>query len=290
MQGETGGISIAVEGRRVLLKWHKLRRRRQDPPFSLANLRAGLAAGASLEIDIRALADGEWVVLHDEILDRETDGQGRVAEADAATIRRLRIAGTDCAPPLLADMARKLAATHDTGACLQLDLKEGSETLSTTAVEAFAAAIAPVAQRCLLSGSRWDAVERLGAPVPSLRLGFDPLRLAEGRELAGRESIAAFVEEAAAAAPAAACFYLHYRLILGALAKGVNPVTRLKESGASVDAWTVDPTMPGICEVLPALLASGIDQITTNDPVAMVGLWDRLVRHGTPACSVAGPR
>jgi hypothetical protein len=39
----------------VRLKWHKLRRHPDDPPFGRANLRAGLAAGASLEIDLRRL-------------------------------------------------------------------------------------------------------------------------------------------------------------------------------------------------------------------------------------------
>jgi glycerophosphoryl diester phosphodiesterase len=276
---EPHGVGIALEGRRVLLKWHKLRRHRADPPFSIANLRVGLAAGASLEIDIRALADGAWVSLHDDVLDKETDGHGRVDEADAAAINRLRISGAEYAPPLLADIAREVAAAVDRGACLQLDLKEPRQGLSSGAVDAFAAAIGPVAERCLLSGTQWDAVQHLGAAVPLLRLGFDPLDLARGRDLADRERMAAFVDEVMATAPTAASFYLNYRLVLRALASGVDPVARLKESGASVDIWTLDPTMPEIGDVLPAILATGVDQITTNDPVAMARLWDRIVSH-----------
>jgi hypothetical protein len=34
----------------IILKWHQLRRRREDPGFSRANLAAGLAAGAVVEV------------------------------------------------------------------------------------------------------------------------------------------------------------------------------------------------------------------------------------------------
>ncbi|HEV3177076.1 MAG TPA: glycerophosphodiester phosphodiesterase family protein, partial [Stellaceae bacterium] len=264
MTDVTAGVFISYLGRRVRLKWHKLRRDRADPPFGLANLRAGLAAGASLEIDIRALADGAFVCLHDDVLDGETDGHGRVGEADTAAIRGLRISGTAYAPPLLSDIARELAAAPNSSACLQLDLKEKREGLSLSAIEAFVATIGPVAQSCLLSGTDWHAVEALGAAVPSLRLGFDPLDLAKGRDLADRAAIAAFLEEVAATAPGAAGFYLNYRFVLRALAHGINPVPRLQQGGALVDIWTLDPTTPEICDVLEPILATGADQITTN--------------------------
>jgi glycerophosphoryl diester phosphodiesterase len=276
MQDEPQGVSIAFEGRRILLKWHKLRRYRTDPPFSLANLGAGLAAGASLEIDIRVLADGSWVCLHDDVLDRETDGHGPVCAVDAASIRKLRLAGAEYAPPLLADAAREIAAAPATHACLQLDLKERREALSPAAVESFARTIGPVAGTCLLSGTDWEAVRQLGAAIPSLRLGFDPLRLAEGRDLAGAESMAALVEEVAATAPEAAAFYLNHRFVMRALAIGIDPVKRLKRDGALIDIWTLDPTTPEIDAVLAAILAAGADQITTNDPVAMARLSQRV--------------
>ena len=273
---ESHGVFIGLEGQRVRLKWHKLRRHRTDPPFSIANLRVGLAAGASLEIDIRALADGAWVSLHDDVLDKETNGHGRVDGVDTAAIGRLRISGAEYAPPLLADIAREVAAAVDMGACLQLDLKEPREGLSSAAVDAFAAAIGPITESCLLSGTQWDAVQHLGAAVPLLRLGFDPLDLARERDLADRARVAAFVDEVMATAPTAASFYLNYRLVLRVLANGVDPVARLKESGSTVDIWTLDPAMPEIGDVLPAILATGVDQITTNDPVAMARLWDRI--------------
>ena len=58
-RGRDNDAAVALDhaGRRVLLKWHKLRRRAGEPPFDPANLATGLAAGASLEIDVRCLAD-----------------------------------------------------------------------------------------------------------------------------------------------------------------------------------------------------------------------------------------
>jgi glycerophosphoryl diester phosphodiesterase len=267
------GVAVEHDGRRVLLKWHKLRRAADDPPFSLANLRAGLACGASLEIDIRLLADGAWVCLHDDVLDEETDGHGRVAGLDSEAIRRLRIAGAGFAPPLLTEVTALVAAAPETGACLQLDLKEPAKTLTEAGVESFVAAIAPVAGRCLLSGVEFDPVARLGSGVPGLRLGYDPYELAEGRDLADRRTMEAFVAEVFAIAPAADAFYLYHRFVGAALALGFNPLKRLKENGAIIDIWTLDPTTPRVIAILEEVIAAGADQITTNDPPGIDRLW-----------------
>ncbi len=267
------GVSIADGDRHILLKWHKLRRSADEPPFLPGNLALGLAAGASLEIDARVLKDGNWVCLHDDVLDNETDGRGPVAAADTATIRGLRIAGGSHAPPLLADLARTVAEAHGTAARLQIDLKEPLAGLTPAAVDRFVAIVAPAARHCLLSGTDWEAVRRLGAAAPDLALGFDPLDLAEGRRLDGGEAIAAFLDEVAARAPEAATFYLYYRFVLAALDAGINPVARLKARGATIDVWTLDPTTRGIGAILPRVVRAGADQITTNDPLAMARLW-----------------
>ena len=109
--------------RKVRLKWHELRRFADDPPFKRRNLRAGLAMGASLEVDIRALACGQFVCLHDPILEKETTGKGPVAQADAASVSRLQVRASH-EPPLLLDELVKIIRTEPThpSALLQLDL------------------------------------------------------------------------------------------------------------------------------------------------------------------------
>ncbi len=58
------------------------------PEATLPAFRAAVEAGADvLEFDVRLTADGKLVVIHDETVDRTTDGAGRV---DAMTLEALR--------------------------------------------------------------------------------------------------------------------------------------------------------------------------------------------------------
>ena len=60
------------------------------PENTLASFRKGVELGASmLELDVHLSADGELVVIHDETVDRTTDGTGAVGAMTAAEIRRL---------------------------------------------------------------------------------------------------------------------------------------------------------------------------------------------------------
>lgn len=267
------GVAIEADGRRVLLKWHKLRRAASEPPFAIANLPAGLALGASMEIDVRLIADGNWICLHDDVLDEETDGKGPVAALDATAARRLHIGGASYPPPLLTDMTAVVAAAPASDACLQLDLKEPAATLTEAGVARFAEAIAPVADRCLLSGTEYDAVTRLAAGIPGLRVGFDPCDLAETRDLTSRAAMAAFVDEVFAIAPEANAFYLYHRFVSAALRLGINPLETLKQNGAMIDVWTLDPDTPGGRDSLADAIGAGADQITTNDPPGLARLW-----------------
>jgi glycerophosphoryl diester phosphodiesterase len=60
------------------------------PENTLAAFRAALEAGAdSVEFDIRLSAQGEAVVIHDESVDRTTDGVGEVCRLSLAELRSL---------------------------------------------------------------------------------------------------------------------------------------------------------------------------------------------------------
>jgi glycerophosphoryl diester phosphodiesterase len=268
-----GGDAVALdfEGRPVLLKWHMLRRSPDDPPFSPSNFQVGLELGASMEVDIRLLADNNWICLHDAVLDHETSDTGPVAAVDIDAARRLRISGGDFPPPLLGDLTARLSMAYS-GAQLQLDLKEGIGAISSDAIAGFASAVSPVAHHCLLSGDDWQAVEGLGAGVPHLRLGFDPHELAR-RTFVRAADVETFVAEVLEIAPTAQAFYLHHVFVTSALALGHNPIEQLKARGAFVDVWTLDPTTPDISQVLHACIAAGVDQITTNDPPGLAQVW-----------------
>ena len=67
-------------------------------------------------------------------------------------------------------------------------------------------------------------------------------------------------------APDAAIFYLEADLILAGLGPASISLRRAHETGAEVDAWTIDTTRPAVRDVLRTLLDLGVDQITTNEP------------------------
>ncbi len=79
------------------------------PENTLASIAAAIAAGADwVEIDIRAI-DGELVVLHDERLERTTNGQGSVYDLTVDELRRLD-AGDGERIPLLREVFALIAA------------------------------------------------------------------------------------------------------------------------------------------------------------------------------------
>lgn len=62
------------------------------PENSLAAIRDCIALGVDMvELDVRRTADGVLVLMHDETVDRMTDGHGRVDEMTYAEISRLRL-------------------------------------------------------------------------------------------------------------------------------------------------------------------------------------------------------
>ena len=57
-------------------------------------LRAAIAAGYGIEIDLQVTADGEAVVHHDDVLGRLTDGSGRLASMTAAALKAVPFKAT----------------------------------------------------------------------------------------------------------------------------------------------------------------------------------------------------
>lgn len=87
----------------------------------LAFRNSGKLAIEQLECDVHLSADGVPVVIHDARLERTTEGQGPVAEREAAELARLRLRGAgEQRLPLLSDLA---ALLRDMPQELQVELK-----------------------------------------------------------------------------------------------------------------------------------------------------------------------
>ena len=108
---------------------------RDSPENTLPNFQACLDAHLGFEFDVRRSRDGVLVCLHDDTLDRTTDGTGPVGEKTAAELRQLN-AGSWFAPEFRGlriptiDEVLALIAAHPTSAGLYaVDMKGADDAI-----------------------------------------------------------------------------------------------------------------------------------------------------------------
>jgi glycerophosphoryl diester phosphodiesterase len=102
------------------------------PENTLAAFRKAMAVGVdALEMDLHVTRDREVVVIHDETLDRTTDGRGSIAELTLEQIKQ-RDAGMKFVPafhgeriPTLREVIELVKASGDTRIRLDLEIKFG---------------------------------------------------------------------------------------------------------------------------------------------------------------------
>lgn len=99
------------------------------PENTLANFRACLELQQGIEVDVRRTKDGRLVVIHDDTVNRTTNGTGKVAEFTLADLQKLD-AGSWFDPafhkeriPTLEEVFA-LLAKHPAGPLIAIDLKE----------------------------------------------------------------------------------------------------------------------------------------------------------------------
>ncbi|MEZ4267220.1 MAG: glycerophosphodiester phosphodiesterase family protein [Myxococcota bacterium] len=96
------------------------------PENTLAAIRAAAQAGVrAVEVDVRLSADGRAVLMHDDTLDRTTDGAGPVSERTLADLRALSAdAGiADYAGEPVPTLDEAVALARALGLWLELDVK-----------------------------------------------------------------------------------------------------------------------------------------------------------------------
>lgn len=79
------------------------------PENSRAAIRAAIAAGYAIEIDLQLSADGHAMVFHDETLDRLTAGQGPVRACSAAELGAIRLKDAEDGIPTFAEVLALVA-------------------------------------------------------------------------------------------------------------------------------------------------------------------------------------
>jgi glycerophosphoryl diester phosphodiesterase len=278
------GVELRGPKGPIRIKWHRLRRTAGDVDFTAQRLREGLAVGASMEIDLRRHAEHGFVCLHDDVLESETNGRGPIANASVSTLRSLRMRGPDGSitgePLLLLEDLVEIAHEGHPDSVVQFDLKEHKAYLDEATLSSLAGLVAPNARRFLLSGDDWNAVRAIGERIQGLKLGFDPSDLPEATGLKSAKDFSDFTRFTLETAPNAAIIYLEYHLVLASLASGHDMVGGLHAGGKTVDAWTfdVDVASAGSLADLARLIASNVDQISSNDSFALQAAAESLSR------------
>lgn len=83
-----------------------------EPENSMVSFRRAFELGADeIELDVHLSKDGKIVVMHDDTLDRTTDGTGSIANLTWPEIKASRIAGIH-EIPLLDDVLREIPSIH----------------------------------------------------------------------------------------------------------------------------------------------------------------------------------
>lgn len=287
----------------ILLIHHAANRGYIYPPNSIRGLQACLDAGArAIEVDISPLADGNFLLLHDRLLEHSTSGFGPIDAHTADQVSGLYLSwrGAVTTEPVgHLSQALGLVSRHSHPAELQLDLKSHIY-LDDRALSRLVEALQPVKDRVRVTSMADWALRRLHALDAELLLGFDPLfyldvaphqegkhelpapplrqgdygywddhPLASQRWGETADYLAARAEALWTQSPPGAIWYIRARLLAHALEDGFDWVADLHDRGAQVAAWTLNADRPHDVELAWRLAVAGVDRITTDNAPAL---------------------
>lgn len=230
------------------------------PENTLTAIEQGIRAGAEyVEIDAHTTSDGVPVLMHDQRVDRTTDGTGDVAVLSTEYLAGLD-AGTWFAPTFLGEpvptLAQALDAVRGSGSTLLLEVK-GPET--ATQVEAMLALVRErdMVDQVLLQSFDTNVLTYARAADDDIALGLlrggldtDPVATARAYDVVA------------------------YNPSAGALAGRPEVVGALNEAGIAVMPYTVNAPAQWA-----ALVGLGVDGIITDRPGALVGWNARLAQQ-----------
>jgi glycerophosphoryl diester phosphodiesterase len=224
------------------------------PENTLAGLRAAAAAGAHwVEFDVKLTADGVAVLMHDDTLERTTDGRGKVASTAASAIAALD-AGSWFGATFRGERVPTLVETIDElarlglGANIEIKPSPGHAEATARAVGAVVSA-------------HWP--DRLPAPLIS---SFEPTCLAVMRDCAPSLPRGLLLNRLAPGWAQAVAALDCVSVNLGRRQASAASMASVLAAGLKLVIWTVNEAVEAA-----RLLAAGASAIITDRPDALAG-------------------
>ncbi len=195
------------------------------------------------ELDVQATRDGAVIVLHDETVDRTTDGHGAVADLTLEEIKRLD-AGAKFNPAFRGERIPTLEEVFQAvrgKLALNIEIKEGNVERQVCEMIRFNHALTS----SMVSSFEWNALEKVRAIDPEIRIGL----LAEKHR-----------DRLLDAASAMHAYSVNPRFDM----IDADFCARAHALGLQVLVWTVD-----VPQAMQILIAAGVDGIMTNYPARL---------------------
>ena len=202
------------------------------PENSRAAIRAAMAAGYGIEIDVQASADAQAMVFHDDTLPRLSHGEGRISVFSAAELAAVQLRGGDEGIPTLAEVLEIVAGRVP----LLIEVKDQDGAMGPNVgplEDAVALALRHYKGPVAVMSFNPHSVRHLAQVAPDIARGlvtcaFDPAgedvppeRCAELRQISNFDELGC-------------SFISHDRADLDA-----DRVRELKDAGAHILCWTV---------------------------------------------------
>lgn len=233
----------------------------EAPENTIAALQAGLDAGAdAVEFDLHTASDGTPVLLHDEKLNRTTDGRGKVHRRTAEELAALD-AGSWFGPAFagepLPTLADALAAVAERAGRIYAELK-GARDVDDLDGVARIFMDAALTEKTVYISMDWTALDRIRRTCPDALVGY----------IVDKERRAKGAIDRAAADPRALLDF-DARILLDAPAWAERALVK----GIPLATWTVDDV-----DAAAELLRMGVPRITTNRLRELAAWRDGLAR------------
>lgn len=214
------------------------------PENTLSAIRKGLELKCDrIEIDIHQTSDSVLVLMHDETIDRTTNGSGKIKNLPYSTLQEYTIKSsgkTDSIPEKIPTLEQAFQLI-DGKAVLLIELKEGNEVYPGIEERVIAIIRKYQAEKwCIIHSFKESILDKVHAAAPEIELHRLLLTgIATGKVLDG--------------------YITEVSVFRGLLTKSF--IDKVHKAGRKINAWTVNSR-----DDIEYLLSLGVDGIITDFP------------------------